>query len=71
MSTFEIVREIVSASGTQTFQVDADSVQDALEKFQNGESSIVNDDCEVTELADFDLDDIYQVIKFKTIISTY
>ena len=71
MATFEIVREIVSASGTQTFQVDADSVQDALEKFQNGESSIVNDDCEVTELADFDLDDIYQVIKFKTIISTY
>ena len=49
-------RAIIAASGTQTFRVVADSAKEAREKFEAGLSKLVHNDCEVTDLSDWDFE---------------
>ena len=51
---YQIVREISLATGSQTFQVEAENRKQAEELFKSGESKIVESDVEVEGLEDLD-----------------
>ena len=57
---FRGARDITAASGTQEFEVSADSILEALEKFKNNEGLLVCSDCEVIDLGEWDLDSIWE-----------
>ena len=52
-------RNVIAASGTQTFVVDADSLEKAKKKFLSGESNIESSEVEVTKLDEYNFDEIY------------
>ncbi|MCK5615037.1 hypothetical protein KAR91_74935 [Candidatus Pacearchaeota archaeon] len=52
-------RNVIAAFGTQTFVVDADSLEKAKKKFLSGESDIEYSEVEVTKLDEYDFDEIY------------
>lgn len=52
-------RNVTSASGTQTFVVEADTTEEAKEMFKSGKSTIASNDVEVTDLSDWDWDTLY------------
>ena len=51
---------IVSAGGTQEFEVEADNLEEARAKFEQGDGKLVEDYCEVMDLDDYDLDSIWE-----------
>lgn len=57
---FRCVREIVSAEGSQEFEVEAKSIEEAKEKFKSGGGELVSSDCEVMDLSDYDLDSVWE-----------
>ena len=60
MPKFRCEREIIAASGSQEFEVEAVDIDEARELFKSGKGEMVESDCEVTDLADYDLDTLYQ-----------
>lgn len=60
MAKFRIDRDVVSAEGTQTFEVEAENLEEAIKKFDAGESEIVEHEVEVVALSHFDNADIYE-----------
>jgi len=58
MSKYFINIDIIGATGAQTFECDADSKEEAFEKFKKGEGEFV---CEEVEpvLGTLDLGDVY------------
>ena len=52
-------KNVIAASGTQTFVVDADSLEKAKKKFLSGESNIESSEVEVTKLDEYNFDEIY------------
>ncbi len=61
MKKFNIPIEINSASGSQTFQVKADSKEEAIKLFNQGEGKIVESDVGVDSLEELDPSMIYEV----------
>ncbi|MBT4091416.1 MAG: DUF1381 domain-containing protein [Deltaproteobacteria bacterium] len=57
---YNVEREVTAARGWQTFQVEADSLEEAKEKFLNGEAVIVAEEIEVLSLSKWDFDEIYE-----------
>ena len=57
---YRIDLDVVDASGMQTLEVEADSVQEAFEKLNSCEIVIVDHEVEVTELSEVLIDDIYE-----------
>ena len=57
---FRCLREIVAASGDQEFEVEADSEEEARELFRQGRGELVVNNCEVTDLGEYDLDNIWE-----------
>lgn len=57
---FRCVRDIKAASGTQEFQVEAATIDEAEQMFKRGEGELVASECEVTDLYEYDLDSIWQ-----------
>ena len=49
----------MAASGTQTFVVEANSMEEANDKFLKGESDIEASEVEVTRLDEYNFDEIY------------
>jgi hypothetical protein len=59
MPTFQIDRDVINANGTQSFQCEADSIEEAYEKFKHGDDRMVSSDVEVTELSRITSQEIY------------
>ncbi len=55
---YRIEREVTGFNGWQTFECEANSKEGALEKFNNGDDKFIDEELEVTNLADIDIDDI-------------
>jgi len=49
---YHVIREVLLATGTQTFEVEADSFEEAKEKVENGNGNIVEEEIEVQHLGD-------------------
>lgn len=61
MSIYNIETEVESTHGTQTWEVVADSPEEALELCKNGECKFVDEELEVTHLSYPDVSDVYEV----------
>lgn len=60
---YQIVRQVTSASGDQTFQVEANSREEAEQLFRDGKSEIVESDIEAEDLEDineFNFSEMYE-----------
>lgn len=55
---YHITASVRNASGHQLWEVEADSPEDALAKFNDGEGDIVHEEIEVNSLEDVTLDDV-------------
>lgn len=55
---YRIQRDITGAEGWQVFEVEAPSRDEAIELLRCGHGEIVEDEVEVTSLAEFDPDDV-------------
>ena len=60
MPKFRCPREALSVSGDQEFEVEADSVEEAIEMFKDGKGKFVASDCEVTQLGPYDFDSVWE-----------
>ena len=49
------IRASVNARGTQYYEIEADSEQDALKKFNDGGGEFVDEDIEVTDIEDVEI----------------
>lgn len=58
MKKYWINADIRSVNGTQLWQVEADSPEEALEAFNNGSGDVVHEEIEVQSLEEVTLDDI-------------
>jgi hypothetical protein len=54
--------EIKSAQGTQEFRIEANSKEEAIEKFKKGECELIDSDVEVTALEEPDISAIYEIL---------
>lgn len=45
---FRVERDIVNAQGTQTYEIEALSIDEAVTKFNRGEGDLVDEELEVT-----------------------
>lgn len=61
MSIYNIETEVESTHGTQTWEVVADSPEEALELCKNGKCKFVEEELEVTHLSYPDVSDVYEV----------
>lgn len=61
MKKFQIVRSVQDASGHQIFEVEANSKEEAAEKFRNGEGDFVSEEVEVTSLSPINEREIEEV----------
>ena len=57
---FRCERIIAAAGGSQEFEVEASSLEEARSKFEKGQGELVATECEVTDLEDYDLDNIWE-----------
>lgn len=62
MPKFRCYRSVISASGDQEFEVEANSVEEARALFIIGEGEMVADNSEVTHLSEYELDDIWEEV---------
>ena len=60
MPKFRCPREVLSASGDQEFEVEADSVEEAIEMFKEGNGEFAASNCEVTHLGPYDFDSVWE-----------
>jgi len=58
MAKYHINTKIKSAKGFQTWEIEADSSDNALELFKNGEGNVVEEEIEITSLEIPDIDDV-------------
>lgn len=56
---FRCQRNIDKAEGTQDFEVEAESEDEAREMFQAGKGELVETDCEVIDLSEYDLSSMW------------
>lgn len=61
MPIYRVDRQVDLAEGSQTFEVHANSKEDALKKLKRGEGDMILDETEVITLGDYDLSDVYEV----------
>ena len=61
MAKFHITVGIQAINGTQVFEVEAKTKQQALKKYNQGKGDILCQEIEVTSLADASLDDVILV----------
>lgn len=52
MPKYQILVDVRSVSGTQLWEVEADSPEDALAKYNDGDGDVVHEEIEVTSLED-------------------
>ena len=52
MKTYTLTYEILQASGTQTYQVEANSEKEAIQKYNDGKADCVSEDIEVGEVSE-------------------
>ncbi|MCK5604918.1 hypothetical protein KAR91_23715 [Candidatus Pacearchaeota archaeon] len=52
--------DITRASGWQTWQVEADTKEQAIELFEKGDGDVIAEEIEVTNLENFDYSTIYK-----------
>lgn len=57
---YRCTRDAISVGGDQEFEVEADSIEEAREKFARGEGEFVADNTEISCLSPYDLDSIWQ-----------
>jgi len=57
---FRIKREVTSASGWQIYECKANSKEEAFEKFKTGDDKFINEEIEVTRLAEVDIKEIME-----------
>ncbi len=57
---YRIDREATGFNGWQTSECEADSKEEAMEKFKNGDDTFIDEELEVTNLGDIDIDDIVE-----------
>lgn len=55
MSKYIVTVDVLAATGTQTWEVEADSPQDAIDKHNKGIGEFLFEDIEVSELAEPDI----------------
>lgn len=56
MPKYHIDVDIKNANGTQCWEVEAESPEEALRKYNDGDGEVVHEEIEVTELEDATLD---------------
>ncbi len=57
---FQCVRDIEEAGGTQVFETEAGTKEEALERFiANKGVELVDNECEVTSLSEWDIENIW------------
>lgn len=62
MRKYRVDRDVENASGTQTYEVEAESKEDAREKFNNWEGDVVCEEVELDPSSDeIPLADVYEV----------
>lgn len=61
LKAFRIDREIKNASGYQSYGVIASDINEAFEKFRDGEDIYLEEKCEITSLGELKLDGIYEI----------
>jgi len=61
MAKYHINTSIKSASGFQTWEIEADSPEQAFELFNSGEGNVVQEEVEITELEKPDIDDVEEI----------
>ena len=59
MSRFRCPRDVAQAEGDQTFEVEAEDIEEAIQMFEKGEGVLVETDIEVMHLDDYDLSSVY------------
>ena len=59
---YQLMRDVRHWEGSQTFEVQADTLDEAGQKFIKGEGDIVEHDVEVTALFEIDLNEIYSAL---------
>lgn len=60
MPIYHIDTEIENADGTQTWEFEASTKEEALEKYNQGDGDIVAEEIEVTRLRKPELSDVYE-----------
>jgi hypothetical protein len=53
-------RDVAAAEGTQTYWVEADTEEEAMEKFESGQGDLSSNDVEVLELGPWDWGTLYR-----------
>ena len=61
MPTYQIDREITSATGTQTYKVEARDIAEAAEKFESSEGELVSEELDADSLSDICESSIYKI----------
>lgn len=61
MPIYHVGTDVEDANGSQTWEIEAESKEHALELFNSGEGDIVIEDVEVTRLSTPELSDVYEV----------
>ena len=61
MKKYMITVNVESASGTQDWVVEAESAEDALERYNNGEGDIEYSEIEVTQLGDVSIEQVVEM----------
>lgn len=56
---YVIPLEVKSCNGNQEFIVEADSIEEAIEKFKNGEGEFLSEEIEVMDFEEIDVSAIY------------
>lgn len=59
MAKYRVDLDVVDAGGQQTIEVEAESLEEAFKKLQNGDGDIVEHEVEVTSLSEYCLLDVY------------
>jgi hypothetical protein len=57
MKVYKIQRDIIYAEGYQTWEISANSKEEAFEKYKKGECVMTESECEVIRLSDYDIND--------------
>lgn len=60
MKKYQIVVPVEQAHGHQIWEVEAESREDALKKYKEGQGEIVADEVEVTSLCEPELDAVHE-----------
>jgi hypothetical protein len=60
MLKFRCQRQIEHAEGDQEFEVEADDLDHAIELFKSGDGELVETNCEITALSEYDLENVWE-----------